>query len=286
MKVFFLCCISLSVILTVNCCDEFSENSETIRDFPFMAGLQYDGEYLCSAAILTKYLAATTAKCIYQRPYVKFTMTVGSVSSHDCGHSHAILDHDYHPKFDTRTLEYNVGVVFFDNIEFSVNVRPLNWDEPLIPVKELGNLTIVGWPLVNYTEESILASKQSLPVHITTCREVYENTPFVHSLSQKRMMCTKPFLEDFFQLQDTYCLPTEGSFLISSNEYIGIGIASTVETCPKLNSPVAFTVIQSFSIKKFFKDMVYMYKDRVSFNMNRSSGNLPENVKVSELAKI
>uniref|UniRef100_A0A1B0C8Q3 Putative trypsin-like serine protease n=1 Tax=Lutzomyia longipalpis TaxID=7200 RepID=A0A1B0C8Q3_LUTLO len=108
--------------------DNSGSNSECydadIKEFPFTAALYYNHEFICSATIITRYLAVTPAFCIQDKSYILMDLSVGKTHPSPDEGIH-ITQAIKHPHFNPRTGDYDIAVLIFERIAFNETIKPM-----------------------------------------------------------------------------------------------------------------------------------------------------------------
>ncbi|XP_071867005.1 trypsin-1-like [Bombus fervidus] len=115
-----------------------------IGQHPHQLSLQTSG-HICGGSIISSNWAITAAHCVGSAPS-RYTIRVGS-SHKDWGTSYGIKNIIRHPKYDSRTIDFDVALLQINGtIEFGTNVQPIEpantepWYDKMMNVTGWGTL--------------------------------------------------------------------------------------------------------------------------------------------------
>ncbi|GAB0090104.1 hypothetical protein DMENIID0001_047840 [Sergentomyia squamirostris] len=261
--VYFLCLILSIFHISVKANDIYAGDCE---DYPFLASLRYNGKHVCSATIRNKYLAMTTARCIDNKAWIKFSVVFGSSNASENktevknDKNHPVYAIEKHPKYKYKTGDYDIAVVIFEQITFTECIKPLKINDR--PSRYDTRVLVAGWGVngINQFQNNETSNETNVAenfkwtltqlLDVRKCRCAYGRE---RKIEINRMYCTEAN-------HPATCVADDGAPLVIANGIYGIGIASNMGNCSQPSRPSVFISVHSYSIKSFLNKMIEKYK--------------------------
>ncbi|XP_072394098.1 trypsin-1-like [Diabrotica undecimpunctata] len=140
---FFIILIFSSVVHT-NPLEIIGGHDADISKYPWIASLQYQGNHLCGATLISSKWALTSGDCTQDINVLEeLTIRLGTNNISSAGQIIHIANYFSHPKFNTLNNDMDVGLLKLETEVNNVTFATITNATDIVPVGS--NVTVLGW---------------------------------------------------------------------------------------------------------------------------------------------
>lgn len=210
-----------------------------IENFPYIASI-YDNVHFCGGSIISPRFVVTAAHCTIKASPAQLSIRVGH-AEHRSGKKYTIKAIHNHPKYNERTLDYDVSLLELgSDIEFGATVKAIPMTNKTEPTPK--ESTVSGWGV---TKEGGRPASTLMYVKIPTisnsdCSKAYKSIT-------DRMLCA-----GVPEGGKDSCQGDSGGPMVIGDMLVGV--VSWGQGCARKGYPGVYASLGQSEVRQFVKD--------------------------------
>ncbi|XP_020805965.1 trypsin delta-like [Drosophila serrata] len=204
--------------------------NESIENAPWQVSIHYLGSHICGGSIYSSRIILTAAHCLVEYYPENLGVRLGSSYHNYYGSLVGVSLIRTHEKYDSSSLDYDVGLVALDSeldFEEVFSIRAIKLAKEIPPSGSRTSVT--GWGITGYGETEILQSLETHIVDLEQCKISYKDY-----LITENMLCTS-------NVNYGTCQGDSGGALVFQGNQIGI--VSWAEGCADPAFPTVYASV-------------------------------------------
>uniref|UniRef100_A0A6M2DY27 Putative trypsin-like serine protease n=1 Tax=Xenopsylla cheopis TaxID=163159 RepID=A0A6M2DY27_XENCH len=242
--------IIFSTIICLGLCDNrmVQGNDVDIRAFGWQLSLNGNFKHFCGAAIISNEWALTTGFCAQQYFIEASRVRSGSNYYNESGTLHRVQLYITHPKYDKRTLDYDVALIQVSDVfNRSYTARPVPLVDANVSLPTGSVVTATGWGAEKYLGNPV-RHLRAISLHVVDfqeCRAKYNSSIEITN----RVFCAASRKND----NKSVCTWDFGGPVVNENGVLVGLISYSTPDCSTKPLPNIFTHLANPEIREFIK---------------------------------